>query len=230
MDEEDSDSPKTPRLNRQQESKRKERRKSAQDMNRPRLNEKSSSNESNNSPVLIDEDSEDGGWLEYNDDADETKSSRRSSSKLDESIEYIRQAEEYQKRQRKMRRRSFTKRRNSFIKMTSKIVSNTPPLANDFDKFKSCLSLRSEGSFSGENFTHIHKSITKNFINSHVEQVSRISDIFVPQKRENRCLEKNSDDFKWNLNIKDVTKPSLLVLIVLLVIGILALFSYVNRL
>lgn len=230
MEEEDSDDINPKGVNCcNNEMKRKEKRRSAQDENRPNLHDEDDDDESSGSisTIIAEEDEED--WLE-----EEEKISQTSTSKLDKSLEYFKHFEDYQRRTQKMRRRSFnSNRRSSSIKVTTKIKTEVPALmrrtsSNDFEKYQSCLSLRSEGSFV-EDLPHNRlKTVKKSFFDSHVAQVSRISDIYVPQKRQ-RVVESvvKSDSFSWEFNWKDVTKPLPFIVIALLTVAVFCLFSYI---
>jgi hypothetical protein len=218
-DDEDSESPVASKSTQQREMNRKEKRKSAQDMNRPRLNEKISSNDSSSSStVIVDENDDD--WLEYDDENE----ARTNTSAHDKSLEYLKLFEEHQKHQQKMRRKSFNNRRNSLIKLSHQNAqhSNASRVSsNDFEKFKSCLSLASDESSFGVNHSgSFHKTFTKSFVRSHIPEVTRISDIYVPQPRRLLLAEvKNESNYNW----KDASKPFPLLIIVILTLGILAL-------
>lgn len=230
MDDEDSDElhPKT--INRN-EIKRKERRRSAQDVNRPNLHEddEEDDDETSNSTIIAEENEDD--WLEE----EEKILHSSTTSKLDKSLEYFKHFEDFQKRTQKMRRRSFnSNRRSSSIKVTTKIKAEVPSLlrrasSNDFEKFQSCLSLRSEGSFVDDLPHNRLKTVKKSFFDCHVAQVSRISDIYVPQKRHKLVNDVKSEEFNWKFDWKDVTKPFPLIVIALLTVALLALFYYIFR-
>lgn len=220
-DDEDSGSPVVSRSTEQREINRKEKRKSAQDLNRPRLNDKSSSNESS-STIVLDENDDD--WLEM-DVEDEARTLITNTLEHDKSLEHVKVFEDYQKHQQKMRRKSFNNRRNSFMKL--KLVPTSPMLSrassNDFDKYQSCLSLHSEDSFNVKNPS---KTYTKSFINSHVEQLERLSDIFVSQNARQPMIEdKSLSKYNW----KDAAKPFPLLIIIFLTLGILALAFLKDR-
>lgn len=213
-----------------QELKRKEKRRSVQDINRPNLHDTLSSS---SDTIICDENDVEDEWLdeeEFDLNDNEITVQERRTSKHDQSLEYVMQFEDNQKRQQKMRRRSFNlNRRNSSMKLKTEIV--TPSLigstsSNDFDKYQSCLSLRSVGSFSEDFSQNRFKKLTQNFINLHVDQVSRISDIYVPQRRH-QLLEPVGGKSYWNLNWKDVTKPMPIIIITLLTIAFLALASFI---
>lgn len=214
-DDEDSESPVLSRSTRQRELNRKEKRKSAQDMNRPRLNDKISSNDSNSSGSTAIVDDDDDDWLEYDDDENEA---RTNTCELDKSLEYVKIIEEHQKHQRKMRRKSFADRRNSIIKQTHLNTQNFRGSSNDFDHFKSCLSLESDDLSSHNYSGGVHKTL--NFISSHISEVNRMSDIYVPQKGRLMSVEVKKEP---NLNWKDLAKPLPLLIIIILTLGILAL-------
>lgn len=214
----DSDSPTVTHNSQRRELNRKEKRKSAQDMNRPRLNERTSSNDSSGSTVVLDEIDDD--WLDY-DEEDEARKPYTTTSQHDKSLEYVKQFEENQKRQQKMRRKSYNlNRQNSFIKLTTKVSSNTSvanrTASNDFDKYQSCMSLQSEGSLS-EFIPHLSKTVTNCFFDSHIAQVSRMSDIYAPSRPLKPQFEKENEPyFKWS-------ERGYKLVIIFLLLGILVL-------
>lgn len=216
----DDDSDEKLKNNNHELMRRKEKRRSVQDNHRPNLHDSVSSG----SDTIIFDENENDDWLDEDDYDFERTVRQKSSSKHDQSLEYVKQFEDNQKRQQKMRRRSFnSNRRNSSMKLKTEIVGSTS--SNDFDKYQSCLSLRSVGSFS-EDFTQSRfKKLTQNFIHLHVDQVSRLSDIYVPQRRQK--VAPVDDKSFWDLNWKDVTKPMPIIIITLLTIAFLALASFI---
>lgn len=213
-----------------QELKRKEKRRSVQDYNRPNLNEELTSS----SDTIIADDDDDELFNDDFDDYKEEFSQKANTSRLDKSIEYLKSFEDHQKRQQKLRRNTFNlNRRNSGIRLTTHLRSRGPillrsPSTNELEKFQSCLSLRSEGSFSEDFPPHRLKTIEKNFINLHVAQVSRISDIFVPQTQRQLNVDIN-DKYCWDFRWKDVAKPMPIIIIILLTLAFLSIISFIAR-
>lgn len=196
---------------------RKEKRDKVRDLNRPNLCD-------NNDTTIY---SSETDWMEEVEECEEDeKSKERHSNTLkqhDQSLEYIKTRENFRKRQHKMRRRSFTNNRRSSISKNHDRISRIS--SDDWDKYKSCASLRSESSTALNLLPQTPiKSYTRNFIDTHFDEYNRISDYFVDSKRHSIRTDLNDrlDDNFWSFNFKDVQKPFPLIVIVMLTVLLIA--------
>lgn len=188
---------------------RKCKREKARDLNRPNLN-------SNLDDTVCNSDND---WVDGTEEENSTELDSITSKQLDKSLEYIKARDKFKKRQHKMRRRSFNSNRRS---STSK---NSHRSTDDWDKNKSSASLLSESTL---NLSTPKKSCTRNFLDTHIAEVNRMSDYYVPKK----CLNLSHDESSRYLSISfKETQVPIRVIIVMLTIGafaFIALFSHLN--
>jgi hypothetical protein len=219
-EQEDSDEKPNVKKKSEHEIKRQLKRNNARDFNRPHLNDTISPIEHE---CVADDNDDD--WME-----EIEKEENERISKHDSSLEHIQQLEAFQKKQRNMRRRSFTKNRRSSLhvehKITTRFTSNNSQKllssnpSEEWDQFQSCMSLRSS---SSQGLRTPRKMIVKNFLDTHVSEVNRMSDIYVKPMRSFPLTDNEKTEIEWNFEWKDVKKPMPLLIISSLTVGFLAL-------
>lgn len=237
LDDDDDDSDKAPIKTRKTiELDRKRKRNMACDMNRPNLNDNCDDTiiSEDQNCVKDSDDDDETDWIEENDN-DESEARLSSKQDLDQSLDYIRQRENYSKRQHKMRRRSFNNNRRSSLiskhkfttEITTQAVTKMSTDKSDWEKFQSCMSLKSDSFMllPQDSFQTPKKSCSRNFVDSHIAEVNRMSDYFV--NSQFRFAQNNTDDDNdWDFDFKDIKKPVPLIIISFLTLGLLAAVCY----